>query len=259
MAEGWIKINRKLFDHPVWLNSSMQTKVVILALLGHACYKPMQWDVLGKKIDLHPGQLYISESRLKKWCGKGTTRQGIRCALTRLQRMQFLTKETTNQGTMITIVNWGEYQWSDNDEQPTEQPENNQRTTNEQPTESKKQPTNKKEYTLKRKKEGKKVRIKDLISQFCGENLELIKSIEGWVEMRDRSKKPLTAHALELNLRKLYKLTSGDEVKMVSIVDQSTMSGWQSFYPLKGEKKTEDSPADFYSSILAGRDGYAAN
>lgn len=259
MADGWIKINRNLFEHPIWLNSSMQTKVVLLSLLGHACYQPMEWEVLGKSIYLQPGQLYVSESRLKKWCGKGTTRQGIRSALTRLQRMQFITRETTNQGTLITIVNWDKYQGYGVEEQPTEEPKNNQRTTNEQPTESKKQPANKKEYTLKRKKEGKNVRIKDLISQFCGENLELIKSIEGWVEMRARSKKPLTAHALELNLRKLYKLTAGDEMKMVSIVDQSTMSGWQSFYPLKGEKKTEDSPADFYSSILAGRDGYAAN
>lgn len=260
MAEGWIKINRKFFDHPIWLNSSMQTKVVILALLGHACYKPMQWDVLGKKIDLHPGQLYISESRLKKWCGKGTTRQGIRCALTRLQRMQFITKETTNQGTLITIVNWGKYQWLDDDEQPTEQPENNQRTTNEQPTESKKQPSNKKEYTLKRKKEGKKVRIIDIIASFAGENSALTESINGWVEMRKKNHKPLTAHALELNLKKLYKLTAGNETEMVEIVDQSTMSGWLSFYPLKGPKgqsKQEDSPADFYNSIIAGRDGYA--
>ena len=136
---------------------------------------------------------------------------------------------------------------------------NNTRTTHEQHTEAEKPHTNKKEYTLKRKQEGKKVRIKDLISQFCGENSELSAAIEGWTEMRSKSKKPLTAHALELNLKKLYKLTNGNEMKMISIVDQSTMSGWQSFYPLKGDKKQEDSPADFYSSIIAGRDGYAAN
>lgn len=259
MAEGWIKISRKLFNHPVWLNSSLQTKIVLMAILGHACYQPMTWDVLGQPITLRPGQLYASESRLLKWCGKGTTRQGVRTALARLEKMNFITKQTTNCGTLVTVVNWDKYQGYEYEEQPTEEPKNNQRTTNEQPTESKKQPTNKKEYTLKRKQEGKKVRIIDIIASFAGENSALTESINGWVEMRKKNHKPLTAHALELNLKKLYKLTNGNEREMISIVDQSTMSGWQSFYPLKGEKKQEDSPADFYSSIIAGRDGYAAN
>lgn len=260
MAEGWIKINRKLFDHPIWLNSSMQTKAVLIAILGHACYQPMEWDVMGKTITLQSGQVYASLTRLKNWCGRGTTREGVRTALERLKRFGFITCETTNQGTLISVVNWGKYQGYGDVEEHSEQHTDNTRTTHEQHTEVEKQHANKKEYTLKRKQEGKKVRIIDVIASFAGENSALMESINGWVEMRKKNHKPLTAHALELNLKKLYKLTAGNETEMVEIVDQSTMSGWLSFYPLKGSKgqsKQEDSPADFYNSIIAGRDGYA--
>lgn len=51
--------------------------------------------------------------------------------------------------------------------------------------------------------------------------------------MRSKMKKPLTVRALQLALKELDKLSGGDEMTKVAIVDQSLTNGWKSFYKLK--------------------------
>ena len=228
---GYIRLWRSLADSPVWLNSSPQCQSVLIVLLLHACFKPVKWDVRGEQITLQPGQLFLSWNRIMKWCGQRATRQGVRSALARLEKMDFITQETTHSGTLITIVNWGRYQGSEDSEQPNEQPSNNPRTTQQQPTE---QPSIKKESTLKRRKEGKKVRnIYSEISTFAGSNDELKTALTDWADMRKKLRKPLTERALNLNLKKLHEMTNGNERMMIEIVNQSVMNSWQGFFPVK--------------------------
>ncbi len=60
----------------------------------------------------------------------------------------------------------------------------------------------------------------------------LRESLRGFSEMRSRLKKPLTARAVMLLLKKLGSM-SPDISEQVKIVEQSVMNGWQSVYPLK--------------------------
>ena len=74
--------------------------------------------------------------------------------------------------------------------------------------------------------------------------------------MRKKLKKPLTDRALKLNLGKLHQMTGGFQPTMVEVVNQSTMNGWLSFYPIKKDERSADPFAgakDFYDSIIRGR------
>ena len=46
-------------------------------------------------------------------------------------------------------------------------------------------------------------------------------------------KRPLTGRATRQALKKLNELSAGDQDTMVQIVDQASMKGWLTFYPLK--------------------------
>ena len=53
-----------------------------------------------------------------------------------------------------------------------------------------------------------------------------------FIEMRKTVKKPLTAHALDLNIKHLFEL-SNDKTTMIAIIEQSVMHNWLTFYALK--------------------------
>lgn len=70
-----------------------------------------------------------------------------------------------------------------------------------------------------------------------------------FIKMRKLSKKPPTDHALELLIKKLYKLSS-DPQTQIEIVEQSILNNWQGFFPLK----TADNVKKGYSEKDTSRD-----
>ena len=57
----------------------------------------------------------------------------------------------------------------------------------------------------------------------------------GFVEMRRRIRKPLTARAQQLALRKLSILAENGQPPG-AVLDQSTLNGWQGLFPLKDQR-----------------------
>lgn len=55
-----------------------------------------------------------------------------------------------------------------------------------------------------------------------------------WLEVRKRKNVPWTARAAVLNANTLKKLSGGDPIKAVKILEQSTENGWQGLFELKG-------------------------
>lgn len=53
-----------------------------------------------------------------------------------------------------------------------------------------------------------------------------------FIKMRKLSKKPPTDHALELLIKKLFKMSSDPEIQ-IEIVEQSITNNWQGFFPIK--------------------------
>ena len=70
-----------------------------------------------------------------------------------------------------------------------------------------------------------------------------------FIKMRKLSKKPPTDHALELLIKKLYKLSS-DPNTQLEMVEQSILNNWQGFFPLK----TVDNVKKGYSERGTSRD-----
>jgi DNA-binding transcriptional regulator YhcF (GntR family) len=122
---GWIKVHRSLIDNPKRVRSSrLALWLYILLSVNHA---PGKTFLCGKEITLNPGQGVFSTPDLaKKLCESVSV---IRRSLEWFESEQQIEQRKTNQGTVITVLNWDKYQQS---EQPNEQQVNNERTTGEQ-------------------------------------------------------------------------------------------------------------------------------
>jgi hypothetical protein len=253
MAEGnWIKLYRKMVDDPIFVNSTGPQVKVLLTVMFLAAWTPKKWDVLGREFTIQPGEVFISTRDLADRAGDDVSREVVRKALVRFEKMGFWTLKRTRKGMLISIVNWRKYQLYDGKENPRENP----RRTHAEPTENPRgthgEPSNKKERknvrNIRREEytplppKGGKGGVAFLFEKFSGDNQELLSALKEWQEMRKRMKKPLTERAAELNLKDLQKLSGGDERLMVSIVLQSIKRGWQGFYTLKEAQAPRAAP-----------------
>ena len=77
----------------------------------------------------------------------------------------------------------------------------------------------------------KKESVNSVIAEYT-ESKELQDALHGFVEMRNKARKPLTARAMKLSLNELDKLAV-DDVTKIAIVNQSIMHNWLTFYKLQ--------------------------
>lgn len=79
----------------------------------------------------------------------------------------------------------------------------------------------------------KKESVNSVISSYT-ENKDLQDALHGFVEMRNKARKPLTARAMKLSLNKLNELAL-DDVTKIAIVNQSIVHSWSTFYKLQND------------------------
>ena len=77
----------------------------------------------------------------------------------------------------------------------------------------------------------KKESVNSVISSYT-ENKDLQDALHGFVEMRNKARKPLTVRAMKLSLNKLNELAL-DDVTKIAIVNQSIVHSWLTFYKLQ--------------------------
>lgn len=128
---GYIKLYRSLLDWEWW--GSVKTRDVFIYLLLAANWEDKRWQ----GIWIRRGQFLTSRAELAKAVGitEGATRE----ALKRLKSTNEITIDTTNQRSLITIVNYEKYQGCDT--KTTNETTNN--STNEQPTDNQRTTTTK--------------------------------------------------------------------------------------------------------------------
>ena len=100
----------------------------------------------------------------------------------------------------------------------------NKQSTNKQNTKE----LNTNEY---KEKNIKKESVNSVIAEYT-ENKDLQDALHGFVEMRNKARKPLTARAMKLSLNKLNELAL-DDVTKIAIVNQSIVHSWFTFYKLQ--------------------------
>lgn len=134
---GWLKLHRELIDKPIWLNSTLEQRTILITLLCMANFSPKKWEYNGEVFDLQAGQFITSLPSLVSKCNsKEITTQKVRTALKRFEKLGFLTDKTTNKNRLITIVNWHDYQETEkeNNSQDNRQITGNQQADNRQIT-----------------------------------------------------------------------------------------------------------------------------
>lgn len=77
----------------------------------------------------------------------------------------------------------------------------------------------------------KKESVNSVIAEYT-ENKDLQDALHGFVEMRNKARKPLTVRAMKLSLNELDKLAI-DDVTKIAIVNQSIVHSWLTFYKLQ--------------------------
>lgn len=133
---GWIKLWRELIKKPIWKKSSPEHCKILITILVMVNYEENEWEWEGKKFMIQPGQMITSLESIRKKADKGISTRNVRSALERFQNLGFLTSKTTNQGRLITVLNWDTYQGDDReaDNQDDKRPTSDRQTTDKRPT-----------------------------------------------------------------------------------------------------------------------------
>ena len=79
---------------------------------------------------------------------------------------------------------------------------------------------------------------------------ELNKAFENFVAHRKLMKKPMGDEAINLNMKKLDKLSGGDNDKAIAILNQSIERGWQGLFELKDDYINTGSTIDSHQAYL---------
>lgn len=124
--EGWIKIHRKILENPIICKDSDYLAVWIYLLLN-ATHKEIPALFKGKKITLQKGQLITGRKSMSNQLKISESK--IYRIINDFKSEQQIEQQTSNQNSLITVLNWDKYQQI---EQQNEQPMNNERTTDEQ-------------------------------------------------------------------------------------------------------------------------------
>jgi len=132
---GWVKLYRALIKKPIWLNSTPEHKSILVTILLLANHEKSEWEWMGEKFSVVPGQFVTSLESIRKKTGKGISTQNVRSCLKRLQKLQFATDKATKAGRLITIINWDSYQ--PEEKKATKIATDDQQRTNKGPTPNK--------------------------------------------------------------------------------------------------------------------------
>lgn len=123
MNLGWIKLHRKLLDHPRFNDEGWLRVWVALLLLANHSRGGQKRIFKGKEIELEPGQLITSRESLARTANLHPST--IERILAKLKTEQQIEQATDFQSRLITITCWDEYQIG---EQRFEQRSNSDRT-----------------------------------------------------------------------------------------------------------------------------------
>ena len=108
---GWICLHRDFKNKAIWANGTIEQRIIFIILLTMANHSPNSWEWKGKQYTVQAGQFVTSVKSIVQECNcKEITDRKVRTALERFKMLGFLTFETSNKNTLITIVNWYKYQ-----------------------------------------------------------------------------------------------------------------------------------------------------
>lgn len=121
MDQGWIKLHRKIFENPV-VTKDAEHLAVWIYLLTKATHKEYPAIFKGQKIMLQAGQLITGRKSISEKLKINEAK--VKRILTNFENDQQIDRQRSNQNSLISILNWSQYQESD---QQSDQPVTSQR------------------------------------------------------------------------------------------------------------------------------------
>ena len=122
MTYGYFRIPRSLTQNPLWLDLSLECRMVFLIILENVCYEPRKFNDNGKIIDLKIGQMCTTERDLEKLCGGGISRIKIQRNLVKLKLCDFLSQEVSHRKSILTIKHLDTYDLVNSKIEPENEP-----------------------------------------------------------------------------------------------------------------------------------------
>lgn len=135
MERGYVKLWRKTLDSGLLQNATAWQ--VFGYLLLKASHKHTRILVGTTPVDLSPGQIVTGRKAIAKECK--LSEQNVRTALALLEKLEILTIQPTNKYSVVSFVNWDNYQQERPAIQPTNSPASNQHLTSGSPAPNHKQ------------------------------------------------------------------------------------------------------------------------
>lgn len=232
--DGWIALHRKLIDDIVWKGSTPEQKVVLITVLLMVDHSPNEWEWKGKKFKTKPGQTITSINSIITNAGKKITKQNVRSALNRFEKMDFLTNEPTQTGRLITIIKWGTYQGKNKrpNIEPNIAPTQAQHSANIAPT-----PNN----NVNNENNDNNVKNKGDFSFPESWPESIVEKFKEYIEHRKEIKKKITLRAFNQQINFLEKESGGDLNTAIEIIDQTIRNSWTGLFPLNKKMITKTS------------------
>lgn len=112
MKNGWIKLYRKTCDNPIVMASATSAFLWVWLLLN-ACNEPTEYNWEGELITLQKGQLITSTQRISEALKQAPSRSTIWRNIKRYTNATLIETQTKAKSTLITIVNYADYQASE--------------------------------------------------------------------------------------------------------------------------------------------------
>lgn len=240
--QGWVKLHRKILDNPIICKDSEYFSVWCYLILN-ATHAEYDVEFKNERITLKSGQLITGRKSISEKFNISDSK--VQRILKKLEIEQQIEQQTSTKNRLISIVNWDQYQKS---EQQDEQQVNNERTTSEQQVN-----TNK---NIKKEKKEKKVnndKNEYIYTDFIF-NQELINTIESFKEMRKSIKAPLTDGAIKLLVNKLEKIAGGNDELKIEILNQSIMCGWKGIFAISQTKLFDNGKKQYKNNTNAVED-----
>ncbi len=184
MLNGWIKLHRQIIDWEWYDDANTFRLFIHLLLLSN--HKENKWH----GTTIKRGQCIVGRKELSKKLR--ISQQSIRTSLTRLKSTNEITSKSTNKFSIITIINWEQYQDKEtkSTSKSTKSLTNNQPATNQQLTTPKECKNEKNDKNLK---DGTTLTLKDrtkAVKRFgiwvLANNTNVPINISHYPELRDK-------------------------------------------------------------------------
>lgn len=111
-TKGWIKLYRSIEDHWLWQNEKFNYQSAWIDLLIMVNHEPKKIKIANSIVEIKPGQRWTSIRQLgQRWQWK---EEKVLRFLRLLESDGMIYKESNSRGTLLTIVNYEDFQVSEN-------------------------------------------------------------------------------------------------------------------------------------------------